>query len=195
MKRCEESLKRNESLKWIFFLFAFSECLTVMAPKARKNFSDAEKDTISRVHCFFEQELDVDRSLSIRNPRRRTHLATGVSETTVTRCVRRREQGGSNLIKKRKYNYHPYCISPNKIQNMQKRRRKKAGGVMGFECPTLVLEITDRNHEATRTRTKMHPQWSGRSTVSAGAKIRNKLVKPLKQTGQTLQNINYMKSS
>ena len=79
---------------------------------------------ISRVHCFFEQELDFDRSLSIRNPRRRTHLATGVSETTVTRCVRRREQGGSNHIKKRKYNYHPYCISPNKIQNMQKRREK-----------------------------------------------------------------------
>ena len=74
---------------------------------------------------------------------------------------------------------------------MQKRREKKAGGVMGFECPTLVLEITDRNHEATRTRTKMHPRWSG-STVSAGAKILNKLVKPLKQTGQTLQNRNYM---
>ena len=133
---------------------------------------------ISRVHYFFEQELDFDRSLSIRNPHSQTHLATGVSETTVTRCVRRREQGGSNHIKKRKYNYHPYCISPNRIQNMQKRR-KKAGGVMGFECPTLVLEITDRNHEATRTRTKMHPRWSGRSTVSAEANP--------KQTGQTIK--------
>ena len=30
-----------------------------MASKARKNLSDAEKDMISRVHCFFEQELDL----------------------------------------------------------------------------------------------------------------------------------------
>ena len=36
---------------------------------------------------------------------------------------------------------------------------------MGFECPTLVLKITDRNHEATRTRTKMHPRWSGRGAA------------------------------
>ena len=67
---------------------------------------------------------------------------------------------------------------------------------MGFECPTLVLEITDRNHEATRTRTKMHPRWSGRSTVSAGAKIRNKLVKPFKteitcKTGKPGLKINF----
>ena len=69
-----------------------------MASKARKNLSDAEKDMISRVHCFFEQELDFDRRLSIRNPRRRTHLATGVSETTVTRCVRRSWGGGGYYL-------------------------------------------------------------------------------------------------
>ena len=62
----------NESSFRLYFL-------TAMASKARKNLSDAEKDTVSRVHSYF---------LSVRNPRRLTHLATGVSETTVTRCVR-----------------------------------------------------------------------------------------------------------
>ena len=186
MKRCEESLKRNESPKWIFFLLAFSECLTVMASKARKNLSDAEKDMISRVHCFFEQELDFDWRLSIRNPRRRTHLATGVSETTVTRCVRRREQGSSNQIKKRKYNYHlysPYFTQqdPKHAEKKRKKGRRRDGIRMPHTCTG--------NH-GSKPRGYQDPFKNAPAMVWAQHCLSRS--KNPKQTGQTLQNRNYM---
>ena len=56
---------------------------------SRHHLSDCEKDMVASVHSFFEEENQLGRRLSVRNVRRRTSLACGVSESTVTRCCRR----------------------------------------------------------------------------------------------------------
>ena len=48
---------------------------------SRHHLSDCEKDMVASVHSFFEEENQLGRRLSVRNVRRRTSLACGVSES------------------------------------------------------------------------------------------------------------------
>ena len=71
-----------------FVIFCWPFVLScIMA--SRHHLSDCEKDMVASVHSFFEEENQLGRRLSVRNVRRRTSLACGVSESTVTRCCRR----------------------------------------------------------------------------------------------------------
>ena len=71
-----------------FVIFCWPFVLScIMA--SRHHLSDCEKDMVASVHSFIEEENQLGRRLSVRNVRRRTSLACGVSESTVTRCCRR----------------------------------------------------------------------------------------------------------